>query len=408
MDKDKIIKNILAEWAMRSPDGLAGGHDTPENKQVLNEIFEELGITEAPQDNIEIQKFSVQDLVENKGFTSDIAKLIVKSLKYIPVPDQETFINEYYDNMSLADACEFLTKNLSKYRSFLDYLDDEVRIRASTRVGRGEYALVLFVKGCTTGGQDSGDLVLDNGETADVKEIDGETFRATQASFGSGGFEKVPFVRAINQLISFCNRNPESIEILKNLVDEAEVKNQGTAKDKTSTLNFLDALSWNKINCGSTRGLLKIMGHLQGLKPEELPTAGTGDKVEFDFDDKEATFAMDDLPQQEKAKLSDPNIEPRTPVTVQISPISDKANQLILPQLKKLQLFALPAGGIEEVFTNKNIATSMFDAMEHYSGGIVFYDIKKGFDYESDLENMKKPFGFYAYAQTGPVFKRLK
>lgn len=412
MDKDKIITNILTEWAMRSPDGLAGGHDTSENQQVLKEIFEELGITEAPKklkNDTEIQKFSVEDLVQNKGFTPDIAQRIVKSLRYVPITDQEIFISEYYDNMSLNDACDFLTKNYSNYKSFLNHLDEEIRIRATTKVGRGEYALVLLVKGCRTGGQDSGDLLLGTGDAADVKQIDGGTFRATQASFGSGGFEKVPFVRAVNQLISFCNRNPDAIEVLKNLADEAELQDKGNAVDKTSTLNFLDALSWNKINCGSTRGLLKIMGHLQGLKPDELPTAGTGDKVEFDFDDKEATFAMDDLPQQEKAKLSDPNIAPSTPVTVKISPISDKTNQLILPQLKKLELFAIPSGGLSEAFTNKNIAASMFDAMQHYSGGIVFYDIKKGiFDLEDDLKNMKKPFGFYAYAQTGPVFKRLK
>lgn len=39
MDKDKILNDILAEWAMRSPDGLVGGHDTPENFDVLEEIM---------------------------------------------------------------------------------------------------------------------------------------------------------------------------------------------------------------------------------------------------------------------------------------------------------------------------------------------------------------------------------
>jgi len=413
MDKNKTIEYVVNEWAMRSPDGLAGGHDTPENMQILNEILQELGITEAPvgsstQGQVEIQKFSLADLVENKGFNPEIAKMIKGSLKFVPKQDRDIFLDQYYDNMSINEACDFLTKNLSTYNQFLSYLDDEVRTRATTSVGRGEYALVLLIKGCKTGGQDSGDLVLSGGVTADVKEIEAGTFRATQASFGSGGFEKVPFVKAVNQLISFCGRNPESVDILKNLVEEAEIKNEGRGKDKTSTLTFLNTLSWNKINCGSTRGLLKIMAHIQGLKPEEFESAGTGDKVEFDFDDKEATFAIQDLPQQEKVKLTNPNVQPGTPVTVQISPISDKTNQLILPQLKKLDLFAIPAGGISEVFTNKNIAESMFAAMQHYSGGIVFYDLDNGFDYEEDLKKMKNPFGFYSYAQVGPTFKRLK
>ena len=41
MENDKIIDWILNEWAMRSPDGLVGGHDTPENIKVLNEILSE-------------------------------------------------------------------------------------------------------------------------------------------------------------------------------------------------------------------------------------------------------------------------------------------------------------------------------------------------------------------------------
>lgn len=43
MDKSKIIDDILMEWAMRSPDGLVGGHDTPENAIALVETLVALG-----------------------------------------------------------------------------------------------------------------------------------------------------------------------------------------------------------------------------------------------------------------------------------------------------------------------------------------------------------------------------
>lgn len=39
MDKSKIIDEILMEWAMRSPDGLVGGHDTPENISTLQNLL---------------------------------------------------------------------------------------------------------------------------------------------------------------------------------------------------------------------------------------------------------------------------------------------------------------------------------------------------------------------------------
>lgn len=41
MEKSKIIDEILAEWAMRSHDGLVGGHDTPENIAILSEMLTE-------------------------------------------------------------------------------------------------------------------------------------------------------------------------------------------------------------------------------------------------------------------------------------------------------------------------------------------------------------------------------
>ena len=39
MEKDKIIEYILNEWAMRSPDGLAGGYSGEENISALYDIL---------------------------------------------------------------------------------------------------------------------------------------------------------------------------------------------------------------------------------------------------------------------------------------------------------------------------------------------------------------------------------
>lgn len=45
MDKSKIINDVLNEWAMRSPDGLAGGYSSKENIPVLDEILVEHGFS---------------------------------------------------------------------------------------------------------------------------------------------------------------------------------------------------------------------------------------------------------------------------------------------------------------------------------------------------------------------------
>lgn len=39
MNKDKILQHILSEWAMRSPDGLANGYDSPENISTLQSLL---------------------------------------------------------------------------------------------------------------------------------------------------------------------------------------------------------------------------------------------------------------------------------------------------------------------------------------------------------------------------------
>jgi hypothetical protein len=77
MDKSKIIDEILAEWAMRSPDGLVGGHDTPENMAVLNEILNEA----RPKGWIDPKK--LQPIDPKDAGTKDPSKLkIVGHTKY--------------------------------------------------------------------------------------------------------------------------------------------------------------------------------------------------------------------------------------------------------------------------------------------------------------------------------------
>jgi len=66
MDKNKLIDEILTEWAMRSPDGLASGHDTPENMAVLEElVLMNYGMTGTEFDTI--VENSVNEIGRSKG-----------------------------------------------------------------------------------------------------------------------------------------------------------------------------------------------------------------------------------------------------------------------------------------------------------------------------------------------------
>jgi hypothetical protein len=46
------LDNILADWAMRSPDGLVSGHKTSENVEVLKTVLRETGMSNSDMQGI--------------------------------------------------------------------------------------------------------------------------------------------------------------------------------------------------------------------------------------------------------------------------------------------------------------------------------------------------------------------
>lgn len=471
MEKEKIINEILTEWALRSPNGLVDGHDTIENARILNEILAEKGVItpseKAMIDPLDLRffekkgnqytakehpiyndgtrlediksgraytrdevnkidssnktpatttskttekiNFTAKDLIEKKGFEEEVASKIVKAAsKAFDTATMQEFLSKF-DSMSPAGAVEFLNQKRTspRYEAFFGAMDDpKIRRLVKTQVGRGEFILSMLINGCQRTGQKSGDLRLRNGLIVDVKETDDEIFRASIKAFGGADFFKLRFPRAINQLFGYCRTNPDAIEILQNLAVEAGVKDEGRAKFLTYTQRLFEDLDWDSVTSTAVRGLLRVTIHIQKMTPDEVEKAGLKNRVEFDLGDREVVMKIDNLDTNEKNKILNPKPESET-VTVDVSPITDKKNELIVPQLKKLEIFAKPSSA-KEAFSPESIAEEMFSSMKHYTGGIIFFDQKDGYDYEPDLSNMKRPFTFYLYSQAAAAFKRIK
>ena len=419
MDKSKIIDDILNEWAMRSHDGLVGGHNTPQNMEILNEILAEKGIA-TPREKAAIKpsmaslplKFTTESLISDKNFEPEVAGKIVSAAKKAFGEAGMVEFEKNYDSMSPEQAVDFINTNSSNssYTKFLDAIDSsEIRRLVKTQVGRGEFILSILIKGCKRTGQKSGDLELSNGLVVDVKEMDkggNGIFRTSIKAFGSGGFSRLRFPHAMNEFFAYCRANPEAVQILTNMVDEAGIKDAGRSKYKKYTLKLLDELDWESVTSTAVRGLLDITIHIQKMTPSEIEKAGLGNKVEFDLGEKEVMMSIDKIDQSEKNKILNPSTKSE-PVTVNVSPITDRSNQVIIPQLKKLEIFAKPANE-DMAFTPLTIAQEMFGSMEHYTGGIIFYEQGVGYNYEPDLVNMKKPFSFYLYSQSAVAFKRVQ
>ncbi len=431
---DKFIEKVIADWSARSPDGLVGGYDTFENREALKQTLSSGDYKLSPK---EIQSLmpkilkraeletadggilTVESMTIGKKLPLVVAKKIYVALKKLRDKERKEFIGVHYNSKTIQEAVDFLNAGYSSgvYSDFFTALD-AARVsktgESTSKVGRGEYALVLMVAGCKTGGGGSGDLLLKDGTSADVKEMTGEGFRVSQAAFGNGAFEKIPFVHAVNQLITFCSGHPERSEVLKKLCDSANLVDEGYREANSMTKRFFESPSWGNINVSVVEGLTDLMAHIQELDDDELTDAGIGDKVEFDVDNLSKVFSVTDMASSEKKKIVDPNLKPETPITVQVSPVTDEESQLIMPAIKRLKLFSLPERG--GAFTPKNVANSMLKALQnkpgHYTAGIVL--LKKGktsstFEYEPDLTKLQHgELNFYGYAQTGPVFARKK
>jgi hypothetical protein len=509
MDKDKIIDSILNEWAMRSPDGLIGGHDTPENMAVLNEILaERTQITQASEfekaliaaadpssgvdkdinpldgkyfkkqglvyltqdhpifrsgilynellkkesllkkyfkntkDNKNISRFELKNkykepewsteyLEKIKGFNGPSAKGIVGAINELSPEDKKEFLEQKYDRLSPEETVAFLNAKASKYEKFIAAIDaarrskgkgddDEEGDSVGSKAGRGEYILVLLIKGAESAGILSGDIILENNTSIEVKEVDdaAETWRATRASFG-GQFNRIPYIEAINELIAYCSGNEERAKALIELAENAKiVDGEGSKGKKRKELFYLKSFFLNpsveSINISTVYGLEKLGAYIRNVNKKEAEAKIMApDKVEFDIKNQSAILKVSDVDQSLLDKVQNPPEEPKD-VTIKVSSIEDdkKKAELIIPQIKRLKFFRYEKTSMDDVYTPENIAKSMFSAMSkppgHYTGGIIFFNSKNNnFTYENDLTNLKHgKYYFQSYQQTGPTFTK--
>ncbi len=509
---NSFINEILAEWSMRSPDGLVGGHNTPENTAILKEILEEASIKDKRNplhpryfrydsntekmltkdhplyddgidkedvrngsavkksqraDVVDVPKtekpstapgikdstgpvWTVEYLQREKDFFPTSAKIIHRALNELSNNKRLEFLKNF-DQLSAEAAVEFLNDrgNDPEYVAFLRAIDsarvskgsgaeDDEGDASGSKAGRGEFILVLLIKGGKSAGSKSGDIILKDGSAIEVKEVKDkdETIRATKASLG-GKFNSVPFVDALNELIAFCSGKEENVRAIMELAIDAGITNkrmpdkrdeqgnpvkitydeipEGERLGKlTSLKRFLNTADINNLNVSTAYALARLGVYIQQInKNDAVSKIIDPDKVEFDIGKQTSILKIDDIPPQDLEKIRNPENEPKQ-ITVQVSSIAQEKRkaELIVPAIKRLKIFSAAPRSLDDVYTPLNIAKSMFEFMSkppgHYTGGIVFYNSKSlKFTYEPDLTNLKNgEYYFQSYQQTGPTFTK--
>jgi len=430
MDKDKITEEVLAEWAMRSPDGLSAGHNTPTNAAILQEILSvrEMASVKAkspsnkeeyyPKANREAaaiilrkKLLSPEMLHTNKGFRAEFSQHVFNAIMSDGKQSVDFVTSHYNQYSKVEDAVDFLNKHgrTGVYINIFTALDV---LRSTERgVGGGEWPLVLLVKGCKTGLGDTGDLLTKNQGIIDVKEVDDEKcqYLLSEGSL-KAEFSKVPYVDAVLELNNVLG-NKDYYDALSSILNE--VMDEGTPQDakkraasKEVTQQYFDYRTLQKIGTGVLYGLSRIITYFQEAHPKDALVAAIGDVASFDFKGDEYVVGLEDTPDTEKVKIKNPPKKETASVKVNVKSLNNKEDVLIISKLKKLKYFSATPP-----LTPSNVAQSFIRAStEHYTGGVVFYykKHKEGtwYEYARHLDKLNPPFKLTA-GSTGIQLSRL-
>ena len=286
MDKNKIIDDILNEWAMRSHDGLVSGHSTPENQLVLQQILAEKKMASSKEKEMakkmmkpvamgatkqtkikNTSKFKT-DLEIYKHFASEkragnTSAKWMKNAINTSTSDQAAreFLN-MYDACSMEEAIEVY--NNPRYASIIDRVEGKER----KGLGRGELIFVFLMEGYKSGGTREVDLVFGSiDRDIEMKELTGKNKKPVIniSAPTLKGYYNTEFRLAIDELAT---------EIRKSGNKNAEQYNYDFNKDKNLG-NFLIHVFRNypgEVPGNKTKMERSLENFVRLLRTTEMPT----------------------------------------------------------------------------------------------------------------------------------------
>jgi hypothetical protein len=354
---------IFLEWAMHSEDGLALGI-TPENISVLKRVLKEHGADDQMANDF------VSDVINNGEFTEakkepaqrDLTDMfvnmeVVKGLKKVYIDPLKSVLEKHPEFAALYDKAPSLEQAVSLYNNpqYSKAVEDINKGIADRTLGPGEVALVFLTKGCKSGGQKTGDLILSNGKVVDVKAWDStKTLRIEYNSIKN--FKGLKFQKALTELATFIRTEKESVDILLSLInDDTFGVRPATAREKGYTTSFLNELNTEEMGSSVFNGL-----ELIGKRLKKIPANKVSDFVELNVNGEKMLVSVKNG-KELLAQLKRSPSEQRYNLT--LAPIDDKASQIIIPMLKKLQYFA-------EEISLKTINEEILNSL-HYDGIVV-------------------------------------
>ena len=394
------LDDILTEWALLSPDGLASGHKSVENIEVLKAILHEHGtspdeVSRIVSDVINDGEAAEQQLEFPTDSTTSVESRVTDLMKVKKVRREfaekfRTILSKHPELMSIYNAAKTLddalaiynsgTWNGQNYRAAFVEIDDQIKHKG---LGRGEMILVYLIDGCISGGSKSGDLELSDGTSVDVKEIDDSNEILVMVN-SIDKYQNLGFVRALHKLKSFLESEPEAETVLTQAYQSDKTANasttsaanidppildsgldESTLTEKTDPmLAFLHDRNVYEMGAAVFAGLAKIRDGLNKMTSgQRVP-----DTVTFSIGDDKKIFLLDQSEIKALRSILDKIDGKFTKIAFQAAGFDDRNAQYLIPILKSLDIFTVGSNAV----TVQSIHAELIKAL-HYDG-IVFVD----------------------------------
>ena len=347
------IDEILSEWAIRSPDGLAAGHTYPGNIKIMIELLAERGWKEST-----IEKFineivseptSTEPSVSQQTLTYKLHK--EKAIQPVFSEKMDKIIEKYPEFSSLYDSCATIDQAVGVYNDpgFRPVIDSLNGI-THRGLGPGELGLVFLIRGCKSGGSKSGDLVMADGTIIDVKAYDvSHDIRMEPNSFNN--FRGLKFNVALNELITYLRGEPEAASIISSIIkDDTLGPRAASPNEKKFVEKFVTELTSDEMGGSTFTGLMLVGNRLNRMKDSKT------NYIELNVDKKKYSFVISD-PERDIPALA--NLTSPKKVSLSLAPVEDMKNQIIIPKLKELKYFKNEYGPAD--ITHELLADMKYD-----------------------------------------------
>ena len=324
---------------MRSPDGLAFGHNTPENQKILSELVAEAQPRVPRKQKEPEQPKTLWDDLASPGGKNLKRNDAIQSIKTaIDTLDTDKSFTALYDTLSLEQAIAEYSN--PKHAQIIDQIDSFV----SQGLGRGELVFLFLLKGAKSGGTKDVDLMnVDGGKSIELKEQTSKDIKISMPTLK--GLFDTTFMISLGEIVTELRKNPKMGEFLIRVLkgDSPELYPGDRKAEPREVLKFTEFIEKKNITemSGSVFTALSLIGTKLKIHDAKKGGVSTKARAAVVVGNKRTDFKIND-PVAASAEVDKINTDPSDDsMTLKVSPSPEKGDKELEEDAKDLKYFNL-------------------------------------------------------------------